>query len=123
MDKLINQLKSGSKIINENKYFIGISMILLNIGARFIIDELGDDLRELISDPIIRKIFIFCAFFMSTRDIFTSVILTIIFIIIINEFLITDINKKDKDNISGNSFNKKEIEKTIQQLKNIQITM
>ena len=123
MNKLINYLKSGSKIINENKYFIGISMILLNIGARFIIDELGDDLRELISDPIIRKIFIFCAFFMATRDIFTSVILTIIFIIIINEFLITDIDKKDKDNISGNSFNKKEIEKTIQQLKNIQITM
>jgi len=123
MDKLIDQLKSGSKIINENKYFIGISMILLNIGASFIIDELGDDLRELISDPIIRKIFIFCAFFMATRDIFTSVILTIIFIIIINEFLITDTDKKDEDNKLGSSFTKKEIEKTIQQLKNIQINM
>ena len=123
MDKLIDKLKSGSDIINENKYFIGISMILLNIGARFIIDELGDDLRELISDPIIRKIFIFCAFFMATRDIFTSVILTIIFIIIINEFLITDKDKNDKDNKSNTSFNKKEIEKTIQQLKNIQVTM
>ena len=61
-------------------------MILVNLGARFIIDELGDDIRCLISDKIIRKIFIFCAVFMATRDILTSFILTVVFVIIINEF-------------------------------------
>ena len=123
MDKLIKQFKSGSEIFNENKYFIGISMILLNIGARFIIDELGDDLREIISTPIIRRLFIFCSFFMATRDIFTSIILTIIFVIIINEFLITEEKKGEKDKQTNGSYSKKELEKTIQQLKNVQMNI
>lgn len=122
MKEFINKIKSSSEILNENKYFIGISMILLNIGARFIIDELGDDLREIVTDPIIRKIFIFCSFFMATRDIFTAIILTLIFVIIINEFLITEKEQSENEQ-QGGSFNKKELEKTIQQLKNIQSTI
>lgn len=121
MDNIIQYLRSSSEILNENKYFIGITMILLNIGARFIIDELGDDLRQIISQSMVRKIFIFCAFFMATRDIFTSFILTIVFIIIINEFLATE-DEDDQEEKSG-SYNKTEIEKTIQQLKNVQSNM
>ena len=45
MDKLIEYMKAGTESLNENKYFIGITMILINIGARFINDELDDDLR------------------------------------------------------------------------------
>ena len=96
-------------------------MILLNIGARFIIDELGDDLRQIISQSMVRKIFIFCAFFMATRDVFTSFILTIVFIIIINEFLATE--DEDVQEEKSGSYNKTEIEKTIQQLKNVQSNM
>ena len=36
-------------------------MIMLNIGARFIIDELDDDLRKLISNTVVRRIVIFCS--------------------------------------------------------------
>lgn len=120
MEKIIEYLKLSSENLNENKYFIGIAMILLNIGARFIIDELGDDIREIISDGFIRKVFIFCAFFMATRDVFTSVILTIVFVIIINEFLGTE-EKDENENSKSGSHNKKEIDKTIQKLKQIQM--
>ncbi len=121
IDNIIQYLRSSSEILNENKYFIGITMILLNIGARFIIDELGDDLRQIISQSMVRKIFIFCAFFMATRDVFTSFILTIVFIIIINEFLATE--DEDVQEEKSGSYNKTEIEKTIQQLKNVQSNM
>ena len=117
MESLFINLKKGTECLNENKYFIGIVMILVNLGARFIIDELGDDIRSLISDKIIRKIFIFCAVFMGTRDILTSLILTVVFIIIINEFL----GKEEEEEIKeGSSYNKTELEKTIQQLKTVQ---
>ena len=63
MENFINSIKKSTECINENKYFIGIAMILLNIGARFIIDELDDDLRKMISNKFIRRLFIFCSFF------------------------------------------------------------
>ena len=112
--------------INENKYFIGFTMILLNIGARFIIDELDDDLRKIISDKIVRKLFIFCSFFMATKDIITALILTILFIIIVNEVISSptdDTKDNDEEKKLGGPYNKNELEKTIQKLKTIQSTM
>ena len=32
MDKIIEYFKAGTENLNENKYFIGLTMILLNIG-------------------------------------------------------------------------------------------
>ena len=77
-EKLINQL-------NENKFFIGIMMIIVTIGGRFIISELTETQKKLIHNPNVRKLFIFCAFFMATRDIICAVILTIIFVLLISE--------------------------------------
>ena len=87
IDKIGEYFKAGAENLNANKYFIGFTMILLNIGARFIIDELDDDLRKVVSGPYVRRFFIFCSFFMATKDIFTATILTIVFVIIINEFI------------------------------------
>ena len=128
MDKLTEYVTATGKMMNENKYFIGLTMILLNIGARFIIDELDDDMRKIVSNKIIRRFFIFCSFFMATKDVFTAFILTVVFVIIINEFLGTDDddkeNDKDKDKKGkGASFNKAELEKTINKLKTIHTTM
>lgn len=124
MEKISEYLKVNSEKLNENKYFIGFSMILLNIGARFIIDELDDDLRKIVSEKYIRRLFIFCSFFMATKDIFKAFILTVIFVIIINEFLVTEKDEiDDKQQKGGASFNKQELEKTILKLKNIQTTM
>ena len=124
MDKIIEYFKAGTENLNENKYFIGLTMILLNIGARFIIDELDDDLRKIVSQSFVRRFFIFCSFFMATKDVFIALILTIVFVIIINEFLGKEEEEsEDKDDKKGASFNKQELDKTIQQLKTIQSTM
>lgn len=124
IDKIKEYFKAGTENLNENKYFIGFTMILLNIGARFIIDELDDDLRKIISGPYVRRFFIFCSFFMATKDIFTAVILTIIFVIIINEIIGKDEKIDTKNEKKGGaSYNKEELDKTIQKLKTIQSTM
>ena len=124
IDKIGEYFKAGAENLNSNKYFIGLTMILLNIGARFIIDELDDDLRKFISSPYIRRFFIFCSFFMATKDVFTAIILTIVFVIIINEFMGKDENQENKkEQKGGASYNKSELDKTIQKLKTIQSTM
>ena len=123
MNKVEGYLKYMGDSINENKYCIGIAMILLNIGARFIIDELGDDLRKFVSNPYIRRFFIFCSFFIATKDIFKSITLTIFFVIIITEFCGNESGEEEEGGGKGASYNKVELEKTIAQLKNIQLTL
>ena len=67
---------------------------------------------------------------MATKDLFTAIVLTIIFVILINEVFaeeldeLDDEKKEDKDKSKGGaSFNKQELEKTIQKLKTIQLNM
>ena len=131
MEKFIDNIQDSFSCINENKYIIGLTMIMLNIGARFIIDELDDDLRKIISNTIVRRVVIFCSFFMATKDLFTAVVLTIIFLILINEVFAKELEELEeleegeekKSDKKGASFNKNEIEKTIQKLKTIQMNM
>ena len=78
MEDIVNNL-------NENKFFIGLMMICVTIGGRFIITELNEEQKKIIHNKIFRRLIIFSAFFMSTRDIFTAIILTIIFTIVISE--------------------------------------
>ena len=103
----------------ENKIFIGLVMIMVNIGARFIIEELSDEHREIAKGETFRKIVIFCSVFMATRDIMISLIVTIIFIVVMNEVLKTEGTKiadKEGDN-KGSSYAKQELDKQIDQLK------
>jgi hypothetical protein len=124
MDKMIDSCKFTAESLNENKYFIGLSMIFLNIGARFIIDELDDDMRKVVSAKMVRRFFIFCSFFMATKDVVRALILTIIFVIIISEVFGKDETlEENKKQDGGASFNKDEIEKTIAKLKQVQATM
>tara|TARA_Y100001970_G_C14028504_1_gene747347 strand:+ start:157 stop:534 length:378 start_codon:yes stop_codon:yes gene_type:complete len=125
MEKFVDNAKDSLSCINDNKYIIGLTMIMLNIGARFIIDELDDDLRKLVTNAYVRRIVIFCSFFMATKDLFTAIVLTIIFVILINEIFAKELDEMDdeKDEKKGGSFNKNELEKTIQQLKTIQMNM
>ena len=124
MDKFVDSVKDSFSCINENKYIIGLTMIMLNIGARFIIDELDDDLRKIISNTVVRRVVIFCSFFMATKDLFTAVVLTIIFVILINEVFAKELEElEESDEKKGGSYNKNELEKTIQKLKSIQMNM
>ncbi len=42
--------------ISENKVFIGLLMLLVNVGARFIIEELSDSHRAIVKGDNFRKI-------------------------------------------------------------------
>ena len=125
MEKFIDNIQDSFSCINENKYIIGLTMIMLNIGARFIIDELDDDLRKLISNTVVRRVVIFCSFFMATKDLFTAVVLTVIFVILINEVFAKELEELEEgeEGSKGGSYNKNELEKTIQKLKSIQMNM
>ena len=115
--KALDYIQIRADELSENKYFIGMAMVLVNIGARFIIEELSDDHREFIKSERVRKVIIFCSVFMATRDIFVAIIVTTLFSVLIHEILKEKEKPKGKDDEKGGSFVKQELDKQIDQLK------
>ena len=69
--------------LNQNKIFIGISMLLLNLGSRFLIEELSESQEDLFNNKVFRRIVLFSVIFIATKDIQTSFILTAAFIVFV----------------------------------------
>jgi len=88
--------KSMIEDFAENKYFIGVVMITMNIGARFLIDELTPEQKKVLNSQNFRRFIIFCAFFAATRDILAAVTLTIIFILFVSEAFTDTEDMKNK---------------------------
>lgn len=101
----------------ENKLFIGLLMLLVNIGARFIIEELSDEHRAVVKSDWFRKIVIFSSVFMATRDVVIALTVTIIFVVLINEILSQETSDSGSDSSQPAFSPKQELDKQIDQLK------
>jgi hypothetical protein len=73
--------------ITTSPFFIGIMMLLLNIGSRYIAHEFSDDDNEYSQNIILRRLTIFAVCFIGTRDLVVSVLLTAGFVILASGFL------------------------------------
>jgi putative Mn2+ efflux pump MntP len=97
---MLSKYISDIENILTNKYFIGIFMIIINIGSRFIIEELTPNQRKYINKKLVRRIFVFCVFFMATKDILATITLTLMFILFISNLFIDDTEKgKDEEEL------------------------
>ena len=101
------------KHINESKILIGIAMILLNIGSKYVDFKFTKTQEQMLRNGIAREILIFTIVFMGTRDILYAILLTAAFIVlsdyIFNEkseyCLVTDKFKKISALIDTNNDN------------------
>ena len=78
---IINNIDKYAYAISNNKYFIGMMMVLLNLGSRYIFLELGKSHDVFFNQPTVRRLLIFTVFFVATRDIIASALLTVVFIV------------------------------------------
>ena len=82
----------------DNKYLLGVMMIIINLGARFIIDDLTPEQKNLINNHKTRKIIVFLIFYVATKDLLASLTLTVIYILFISD-LLTELFEKEKENL------------------------
>lgn len=93
--------------LNNSKIMWGITMILLNMGSKYIMADLGKAHEEIMKRDYFKKIILFSMFFVATRDIITSFLLTVVYIIVVDGLLhehrnfsmtthIVDISKPNK---------------------------
>lgn len=101
-------------ILNNNRMFWGITMLLLNLGSRFVVADLGKIHETILANEYFKKLILFSMFFVATRDILAAFVLTILYIIVIDGLLhekrkFCIIPKKYIDNIHKQDQNKQDI--------------
>tara|TARA_B110000259_G_scaffold88072_1_gene102392 strand:- start:1121 stop:1564 length:444 start_codon:yes stop_codon:yes gene_type:complete len=67
--------------MNSNKYLAGITLLMLNLGSKYLIIDISKSTEQLLKLSIIRRFTIFSIFFIATRNIAISLGLTAVFII------------------------------------------
>jgi len=75
-----NLLDNMNKM-NSNKYLAGITLLMLNLGSKYLIIDISKSTEQLLKLTIIRRFTLFSIFFIATRNILVSLILTAVFIV------------------------------------------
>lgn len=86
---LINPLEQTFMAINTNPYFIGLMMLLLNLGGRFLGMEISKEQEKIFQNPWVRRGLVFTVLFIATRNVFVAAIMTI-FVLLIMSFLFNE---------------------------------
>jgi hypothetical protein len=73
--------------INSNPYFIGVMMLLLNLGGRFLSLEVTKGQEQFLSNPVIRRFLLFVVLFVATRNVLVAAGMTIVIIILLGYLL------------------------------------
>lgn len=68
--------------LNNNKFFLGTMLILLNLGSRHLVDEYSTNPDEYDRNLVLRRLAVFAVCFVGTRDLVTSLLLTAGFVIL-----------------------------------------
>ena len=69
--------------LNNSKYFGGLVMLLLNMSSKYVSLELSEAQQQFLSQPLIRKMLVFTIFFISTKDIIISLVLSVVFVVVV----------------------------------------
>jgi len=71
-----------SRFTDSNKFFLGLTMVLFNLGSKYIVMDLSKSHEAFLKSTFIRRTTLFCMFFVATRDLYTSLVMTSVFIIL-----------------------------------------
>jgi hypothetical protein len=78
-------LKSFQKSVaslNNSKFILGVTMLLLNVGSRYVELGFSKTQEQALRNGLGREIFIMAVVFMGTRDIIISILMTAAFIVL-----------------------------------------
>ena len=83
----LNPLEGVIMSINTNPYFIGLMMLLLNLGGRFLGMEISKEQEKFFQHPWVRRCLIFTVLFVATRNVIVALIMTVFVVLILTVLL------------------------------------
>ena len=92
MKKIGMKLNSLNKYLSSNKFFTGFMFLILNVGAKYATVNISKSQQEYIKKALFREILIFAIIWSGSRDLFVSLILTVVFMVF-TDYLFNDSSK------------------------------
>jgi len=87
---MLHKLRQTFKILEGSHFFMGLSMLIMNIASRYVILDLPYDLEDYLLNPTVRASLAFCMVFVATKDVATS----IFFALLVALFIKTRVKNK-----------------------------
>ena len=79
---LIGKIDYFIKSLNDNKFFVGVLVLVLNVFSKYIEIKLTKTQEAYFKNSFIRQLFIFAVVWSGTRDIYISIAMTAVFVIL-----------------------------------------
>ena len=70
--------------LSGNKYMLGLMILLINLGARYIGNEVSEFMHKVLNHKFARRFLIFLVLWMGTRDLVVAGVITIGFVLLIS---------------------------------------
>jgi hypothetical protein len=80
---VLSPLDAVLGLFNSNMYFVGLMMLLLNLGGRFIVMEVSKEQEQFFQHPWVRRFLIFVVLFVATRNILISFWATVVVVLVL----------------------------------------
>lgn len=81
---MLDNIRRIFQPLNDSKFLIGISMLLINIGSKYVEMGLSSSQEEALRNGLGRELLIFAMMFTGTRDIVVSILMTAAFVVLSN---------------------------------------
>jgi hypothetical protein len=85
----MNYVHNSIQTINSSKIFAGLMIIVLNIASKFVNIKVSKSMEAYLKYTFSKQILVFAIAWMGTRDIYIALIITIVFIIVM-DFLLNE---------------------------------
>lgn len=79
----LNPIEGILQMFNHNPYFIGMMMLLLNLGGRFISLEITKQQEQFLQLPWVRRVLIFTVLFVATRNLWVAFWSTLVVVLLL----------------------------------------
>jgi hypothetical protein len=87
--RLMSIVHENVSSLNSSKYFAGMVMIMLNLGAKVVSVNFSDSTQQYLKHGVSKQLFIFSMAWIGTRDIYISLVLTAVFTVL-SEYLFNE---------------------------------
>lgn len=88
-NNLFTYVNTNILALNQSKIFAGIMIVILNIASKFVTINVSKTMESYLKYTFSRDILVFAITWMGTRDIYTALLMTLCFIIIV-DFLMNE---------------------------------
>jgi len=79
---ILDNIHKGVSSLNNNKFFAGLIMLILNLGSKFITVKFSPSQEAYLRNSVGRQLLIFAIAWIGTKDIYYSLAITAIFVIL-----------------------------------------